>query len=241
MTELPSRDKIDRFFLLSGLWVALQVSAFTTAKAYSTLVVSLWTLATTISYTFLYLLPAVIPGYLLHHWLKRRPPTRAAMVTLAGVLIGLTGMIQILLFADRVIYGMYGFHINGFVVDLVFSPGGIASLGASRSTELTAALVAVALLAVQAASYFWATRRAAGEGCARRLPRARWLLLALLGLTIGERVAYGFSAATNYQPILFASEHYPFYLPTTFRKLASRLGIASGRETPKASISSTAH
>jgi membrane-anchored protein YejM (alkaline phosphatase superfamily) len=228
MTELPSRDKIDRFFLLSGLWVALQVSAFTTAKAYSTLAVSLWTLATTISYTFLYLLPAVIPGYLLHRWLKRRPPTRAAMVTLAGVLIGLTGVIQILLFADRVIYGMYGFHINGFVVDLVFSPGGIASLGASRSTEITAALVAVALLAVQAASYFWVTRRAVGEECARRLPRARWLLLVLLGLTVGERVAYGFSAATNYQPILFASEHYPFYLPTTFRKFASRLGIASG-------------
>jgi membrane-anchored protein YejM (alkaline phosphatase superfamily) len=43
-------------------------------------------------------------------------------------------------------------------------------------------------------------------------------------------VAYGFSAAANYQPILFASERYPLYLPTTFRKLASRLGVSVASE-----------
>jgi hypothetical protein len=75
------------------------------------------------------------------------------VVALAILLIGLTGMVQVLLFADRVIYGMYGFHINGFVLDLVFTPGGIASLGASRSTELTATLVVIALLALQAVTY----------------------------------------------------------------------------------------
>ena len=231
MTELPSRPQIDRFFLLSGLWVALQVTAFTTGKAYSTLAVALWTLATTVSYAFLYLLPAVIPGYLLHRWLTRRGPTRAAPVVLASVLIGLTGLIQVLLFADRVIYEMYGFHINGFVVDLVFSPGGIASLGASRSTEMTATLIAIALLVVQAASYYWTTRRVAARRPLRLAPRARWVLLAVLTFAVGERLAYGYSAAINYQPILFASERYPFYLPTTFRRLAARMGISTGGET----------
>ncbi len=60
MHELPSRDRIDRFFLITGLWVVLHVSAFTTGKAYSAPAVALWTLATTISYAFLYLLPALI-------------------------------------------------------------------------------------------------------------------------------------------------------------------------------------
>lgn len=230
MNQLPSRDSINRFFVLSGLWVTLHVSVFTTQQAYSTLAVALWTLATTVSYAFLYLLPALLPGYLLHGFLARRAASRGGVVALAILLIGLTGMVQVLLFADRVIYGMYGFHINGFVLDLVFTPGGIASLGASRSTELTATLVVIALLALQAATYYWATRRSAGRLPLRWMPRASWLLLAILSFAVGERVAYGFSAAANYQPILFASERYPLYLPTTFRKLASRLGVSVASE-----------
>jgi len=229
MTVFPSRHQIDRFFLLSWLWVVLHVTAFTTAGAYSTPGLVAWTLATTISYAFLYLLPAVVPGYLLHHWLRWRPATSGARLALAGVLIGLTGMVQVLLFADRVIHDMYGFHINGFVIDLVFSPGGIDSLGASRSTELTAALIVLALLALQAATWWWTTRQAEQASPHRRL-RLRWVLLAILGFALGERLAYGYSAATNYQPILFASERYPFYVPTTFRKLAARLGVQVGDE-----------
>ncbi len=38
-------------------------------------------------------------------------------------------------------------------------------------------------------------------------------------------MAYAYSAAVNYQPILFASERYPFYLTTSVRKLAKHLGI----------------
>ena len=225
MPQIPSRNKIDRFFLLTGLWVALHVTVLTGAGAFSTLGVGLWTLATTVSYTFLYLLPAVIPGYLLYWLLQRRGATRTGARFLAFVLIGLTGMVQVLLFADRVIYGMYGFHINGFVVDLVFSPGGIASLGASSSTELTATLVVIGLLAVQATSYYWTTRPVAAQRPLRWAPRARWVLLAILGFAVGERLAYGYSAATHYQPILSASERYPLYLPTTFSDLATRLGI----------------
>ncbi|MBL8392880.1 MAG: DUF3413 domain-containing protein, partial [Candidatus Accumulibacter sp.] len=232
MTVLPSRHQIDCFFLLSGLWVVLHVSAFTTGSAYATPALVAWTLATTISYAFLYLLPAVVPGYVVHHWLRRRPATPGARLLLAGVLVGLTGMVQVLLFADRVIHDMYGFHINGFVVDLVFSPGGIDSLGASRSTELTAALIVLALLALQAATWWWTVMRQSGQARPpqRRL-RARWVLLVILGLALGERLAYGYSAATNYQPILFASERYPWYVPTTFRKLAARLGVEMGKET----------
>jgi len=225
ITELPSRPQLDRFFLLSGLWVAIHVSCFTTAKTYSTPAVALWTLATTISYSCLYLLPAMLPAYLLYCLFRRRPANRYARPVLATTLIVLTGSIQVLLFADRVIHDMYGFHINGFVIDLVFSPGGIDSLGASRSTEVTAVLIATTFFALQAASYLWAVRRAAGKPLNPPVFRLRWLLLAILCMAVGERVAYGFSAASNYQPILFASESYPLYLPTTFRKLASRLGV----------------
>ncbi len=35
LPELPSRNSINQFFLLTGLWVVLHVSAFTTDQAYS--------------------------------------------------------------------------------------------------------------------------------------------------------------------------------------------------------------
>jgi len=60
----------------------------------------------------------VLPGYLLHRLLAQRSESAGAAKLLAGVLIGLTGAVQVLLFADRVILGMYGFHINCFVIDL---------------------------------------------------------------------------------------------------------------------------
>ena len=38
-------------------------------------------------------------------------------------------------------------------------------------------------------------------------------------------MAYAYSSAANYRPILFASSNYPFYLPFTARKAAKWLGI----------------
>ena len=230
MITLPSYDRLHRFFLLTGVWVALQVTTFNTASQYAGFSLALWSLATTLTYAFLYLLPALIAGYLVRGLLGWRGGVGAGRILLPVVLVGMTGLTQALLFADRVIYGMYGFHINGFVADLVFTPGGIDSLGASQGTQLTATLIVSALLVVQAATYAWVIRPVATLRPLPRVLRARWLLLCLLGLTVSERVAYGYSSAINYQPILFASQHYPLYLPLGMRKLAAKMGIVEGAE-----------
>lgn len=231
MNALPPTDRINRFFLLSWLWMTLHVATFTTAAQYSTPAVALWTLATTLSYAFIYLLPALLGGHLLRLALLKVGAGGTA-VALAGALVALTGLTHVLLFADRMIHDMYGFHINGFVIDLVSTPGGIDSLGANAATQLTAALVVAALLALQAATWWLAVVRAAP--LLPRWLRLRWLLPVLLALTLAERFAYGYSAATHYEPILFASERYPLYLPLTFRKLAARLGI--DRVPPQAGV-----
>lgn len=226
MTAFPSIERINRYFLLTAFWMALHVTAFTTLNQYAEVAITLWTLATTLTYALFYLLPALSIGYLLYGLLRRYSPRRSHVVLLAVLLVLLPGLTHVLLFADRVIYGMYGFHINGFVIDLVSTPGGIDSLGASRSTELTATLVVLALLALQGLSYYWLVmRNTPAPAALPRWLRGRWLLLVILGLSMGERVAYGYSSAVNYQPILFASERYPLYLPLTFRKLAARIGL----------------
>jgi len=111
MMTLPAADRLNRFFLLSWFWLILHVSMFTTPAQYAGPVVTLWTLATTLSYAFIYLLPALLVGHLLR-WTLDRMAIRAGAVVLATVLIVLTGLIHVLLFADRVIHGMYGFHIK---------------------------------------------------------------------------------------------------------------------------------
>lgn len=193
------------------------------------LATALWTLATTASYAMIYLLPAMLVGLGLTWLLSGGQPRRWRGWVAAGAWVALTGITHTLLFADHMIYGMYGFHINGFVLDLVSTPGGIESLGASRSTELTATLVVLGFFVLQAAAYLAAMwPRPAREG--QRHRRLRYLLALIVLLGLGERVAYGISHAANYRPILFASESYPLYLPLTFRKLAAKLGVAQQGE-----------
>ena len=206
--------------------LALHLSTFAARGQMVDVPTALWTLATTASYALIYLLPTLLLGGGLAWLLSGKSTRRWQGWVLAGVLVSLAGMTHTLLFADRMIYGMYGFHINGFVLDLVTTPGGVESLGASRSTELTATLVVLGFFALELAAYLlamWPRRAVAGQ--ARRL-RARTVLALIVLLGLGERVAYGISHAANYRPILFASERYPLYLPLTFRKLAAKFGIA---------------
>lgn len=222
MLAFPAIDRVHRFFLLSWLLLAVHVSTLTSASQYASAYSAFWTLAATFSYSFFYLLPALAGGYLAR-WLCGRLTTwQWRGWVMAAVLVGLTSLTHVLLFADRMIHGMYGFHINGFVLDLVLSPGGIASLGASLSTQLTAALIIVTLIGMQALTYWFVQRGTTTLNISRRW---RWLLVVLAFATLGERMAYAYSAAVNYQPILFASERYPFYLTTSVRKLAKHLGI----------------
>ena len=137
MTRFPSLDKTHHFFALSWLLIALHVTTFTSLSQYRAPGTALWTLATTATYSAFYLLPALLLGYLARGVIGRASPIRGGAYV-AVTLIALTGLTHALLFADRMIHSMYGFHINGFVLDLVLAPGGIASLGASVSTQITA-------------------------------------------------------------------------------------------------------
>jgi membrane-anchored protein YejM (alkaline phosphatase superfamily) len=232
MPALPSLASISRYYLFTWLGIIAHVTRFTSREQYAEPLTALWTLAATASYSMFYLLPAIAGGYLAYWWLLRSRNLRSRNLWLATSLITLAGLTHVGLFADRMIHDMYGFHINGFVVDLVFTPGGIAALGATRSTELTVTLIVVTLLALQGLAYYWLVAR--GAAASRPLPRIlrwRWLALIIVTLSLGERVAYGFSAVANYQPILFASESYPMYLPMSFRTLAARLGVRDAGKT----------
>ncbi|AKU13423.1 sulfatase [Azoarcus sp. CIB] len=231
MSALPSSRKLNAYLLITWLVALVQLFSQQDAGDYASPAVAGWTLAATLSYAFMYLLPSVAIGHGLRALLDGRKTFRRGQAILGAAVIVVTGFTQVVLFADRVIHEMYGFHINGFVVNLVFTPGGIASLGASRSTEITAGAIILALCALQAAAWVWVVRSDTRAGEWRL--RGAWALALFFVLTTGERVAYGYSEMSNYQPILFASERFPLYQPLTFRNFAQNLGFKVDQATAR--------
>ncbi|MDD3677554.1 MAG: hypothetical protein PHE98_18715, partial [Thauera propionica] len=98
------------------------------------------------SYNALYLLPALVLTWLAGRpwpWRWLRLPRGAVLA--ANVMAVLTGALTTLFFyANAKIHALYGMFINGFVVNLVMTPGGLESLGGSASSTLGFALIGLA-------------------------------------------------------------------------------------------------
>jgi hypothetical protein len=175
------------------------------------------------SYSFLYLLPALV-GILLARLLLPGKPLWHSLIALF-----LTTCSLLFISIDRIIFDLYSFHFNGFVLNLLLTPGGIESLGGDTSTWLGTSMVVMRLLAIQIALL----------GLSRifhfqiaRISWQRWALLLLILAMISERLIYGVSDIQNYGKVLDTARVYPFYMTSTFRSLAKKLGIeAKGKDT----------
>ena len=181
-----------------------------------------------LTYGFFYILPALILTRITHAtaWRVNRSGSGSwRMYVVYAIAALLTGATWVFLLADGWIYDLYSFHINGFVINLVTTPGGIESMGGSTGATVLFSLMILALFLV-AAAILWATHRATtlDSKCAFRL-RLRFLIIAFLFLATGERIGYGFSSLWGYTPVLTAAHAFPLYTPVTFGSLAEKLGL----------------
>ncbi|MEP1894497.1 MAG: sulfatase-like hydrolase/transferase [Alloalcanivorax venustensis] len=165
-----------------------------------------------IGYVALYLTPAILATALFHRFVN------AGLARAVAVLLT-TGIVLIFI-VDAQVHQLYGFHLNGFVWNLLVTPGGIASMGGSDSAFLVAVLIGLSVLFFEA-GIMWLGRHP--------LPALRWVLVVLLVGMIGERVAYGISDLQGYRPVLAAAQSVPFYQPATFSGLAERFGYQRPR------------
>jgi uncharacterized protein len=242
-----------RFLLLS--WLLLMANA--SADLAQLRVLSGWTVAYAaamfLTYPAMYLAPvaalllvldralpswsaapggALAPGALARRPLARRAIVRGSEALLCVLAVALTAALQLLVFADAQVLRLYGYHLNGFVWNLLLTPGGIESLGAGSSTRLAVAGLAAVAVAAQAALLWTAFRSARLSAfCARVFGRrARAGIVAgLLLLSAFERVTYGISDAAHYPPVLTAAATFPFYQPLRMHRVARALGFAAER------------
>jgi len=137
----------------------------------------------------------------------------------------LASVLQLLIYADSLLWTLYGFHLNGFVWNILTTPGGVEALGSSESSQFGFALIAAAIFGGQL------ILRVLASFISQRIPRLPtprllWVLPLFLLASAGERVSYGVSHFYGYSPLLETAQRMPFYQPLTMRRfLEQRVGL----------------
>ncbi len=165
-------------------------------------------------------------------------PQRVAEIFIMGLGVALYSAACILLFIDGQLYAIYGFHFNGFVWNLITTPGGIASMGMSMTTVYSAIAFMVLVVLVQSGLATLVARvlheRWATFGSRRRIAR---LAAVFIALALMEQSAFGMAFMHQYAPVLVSARVFPLYQPTTFRSLAKKLGYDVPRK-PRLNVAS---
>lgn len=130
---------------------------------------------------------------------------------------------SVFLFADRHLFDLYGFHINGFVVNLLLTPGGIDSLGASTAALGFAVGMVIAFFATHGLWLWYAWRNPLPLPMTRA--SAAVLAVGLVSLVLGEKVIYAISDATIDGAVLQQAARVPLYAPVVARSFLASLGV----------------
>ena len=241
MKAVRSRHRILwQYFFWTYLVVLLNSCGFFLHVDFSGILTPLFALAVYLIYSLFYMFPIVLLVLILNKFLYlkfmerflKRIHIRGAWFVYILAVVGFS-LIQILIYADKTILQIYGYHFNGFVWNLVFTPGGLECLGGGKSTMLTYAALILGFVTVQTLLLSMVInlkfiRRAASSIITRPVKIA--LVVLIINFTIFQGITYGVCNFRGYTPVLSASRDFPLYLPLTFNSLAQKLGFQPVRD-----------
>lgn len=226
MPRTPTSNLLRTWFVVLYAATFALIATFWRFTSADSIGVKLYIAAATAAYAALYTLAPLALTALVAAIL--RPSKSSAgwrrAVLCATAYLGSTLML-LCLYADYRIYALYEFHLNGFVWNLLTTPGGVAALGATDSTARTVALQVTAFFVASALAFRLLQRYLqARSPLSRRAMTtvAAGLMLAL----VAEEGVYAYSTHTGQEELLQAAEVVPFHLHTSASSLFARLGIA---------------
>ncbi len=210
------------------LWITQDTVGFAAAREQG-FAASAFLLNAFLSYNALYLLPSLLVTWLAYRVVGWKWPqaTKARHVAAAAAAVVTGALTTLFFYANVKLHALYGMFVNGFVVNLIVTPGGIESLGGSATTTLTFALIALgfvlghALLLLGVAKVERWFARPAGRRGALVLPVVAVFVLS----TVGDRAAYAYSSALGDSSILTYTDGIPYYVGMTARKFFKTLGF----------------
>lgn len=227
--------RLAQFFVLTYLVTLINTFGFLRHASFAGVTAVAYTLAVYISYSALYLLPSILLVALAG--LVLRPSSSRSILPGSAVFrgraiwliaIALTTLTQVLIYADRQTFTIFGMHINGFIWNTVFTSGGLESMGESRSATIVYATIMAGYLVVQVALAAVSIKSQwIGRWWAMVLPKRRALSAAAFFLVcvLGQTITYGLSDIWSYSPVLISASAFPLYQPVTFRHLARDFGM----------------
>jgi len=171
------------------------------------------------TYSLIYLLPALALTRITQFFLG----SSNARIIYAVAVVS-TASTHLLLFADAQLFALYGFHINGFVLNLLGTPGGVESLGGSRETEITFIIIALSFYLAHAVLIWLMQHYIAPHKIGSRRP-TRAIIALFIIVALGERVTYGISDIQLHGAVLDSASALPIYNRVTFRTWAKKMGF----------------
>ncbi|MDO8629331.1 MAG: sulfatase-like hydrolase/transferase, partial [Phycisphaerales bacterium] len=228
--------QLRQFLLLSYGATLLNTFGYLRSASFAGIAATLYTIAVYLSYSFAYLLPAATIIVAIDFIFRPVPADgrrrRLSNVWRTRIVFGaailLTTCTQIVIFADRTTFTIFGMHLNGFVWNTVFTPGGLESMGESSSASLVYGLIFSGYFVVQVFFALVVRKVTAFDRLWRRfVPRRSVLATTVLMVLcfVGGSIGYGVSDIRSYSPVLISASAFPLYQPITFRHLARKMGF----------------
>lgn len=225
MPACHARLALRNYFVAAYLATGLAIGLFWPLVTVATPAAGLFLVAATAAYAALYLAPVVLLTTLVDYGLQRLPlPPRGRLAITYLFAFSGSSAVLLAIYADYRLFDLYQYHFNGFVWNLLSTPGGVAALGATAATERTIALQ-VGLLLLASAGLLWLMHRLAVRGLAFPRRLAAQLMAGLVLLLAVEEVVYAHSTYTGREDLLEAADVIPFHLRSGASKLFQRLGV----------------
>ena len=144
-----------------------------------------------------------------------------------------SSLILLMIYGDFKLYELYEYHFNGFVWNLITTPGGIDALGATNATFITLFLEISAFLFTNAL-ILWLVQRYLQTKNIISKPIFISFISLLITVLLLEESVYAYSLYKGKEDYLQAARVVPFHLKSSARGFLQNLGLEqTGRSNLK--------
>lgn len=186
-----------------------------------------FTVITFLLYGLFYLLPSMVITSATQ-WLITRKQTHHLSRTTSVIAIITAGVTTLFLYANAKIFSLYGMFFNGFILNLIMTPGGIESLGGSTASSVGYGIIAATFIMLQVL-ILWISKRIQTFSL---LSKISFRFLPITTIVIAALTHIGF-ALDGYTTNQFnqTAESIPFYQTVSARGFFKTLGLTTYRDT----------
>ena len=172
----------------------------------------------------------MIPLFVLHHVHKK-----FGWTWLAWLICSLSFALIAILLGNYKLHSMYNFFVDGFVINLVTTPGGIDALGLSPSFYSSAAIA----LCAGAVAYALAIRYLPLERATNIRLRKTFLIPVFLLLLTTEALGYAWASYTSRAEVLSVASRVVWHIPVTARSFLKTWVLRRQTQTLRAWVKSS--